>query len=288
MVKELRTRTGLGMMACKKALAKAEGNIGVAIEQMRKSGLAKADKKSDRIVAEGVVAIKISANSKLATIIEVNCETDFFSKSDDFVKFANDISEALLVNDVINIEQLHNIILNDGNTIDAIRRELVAKFGENIAVRRSEKFNATEGACAYYLHGSRIGVIVELAKDNEELGKDIAMHIAASNPFCVSEKDVPIAMVNQEKEIFVAQAATSDKPAAIIEKIIAGRTSKYLAEITLEGQAFIKDDKVTVGELVKSKGNAIVGFSRYEVGEGIEKKQESFAQEVMAQVRGES
>jgi elongation factor Ts len=288
MVKELRERTGSGMMECKKALVEAEGNIETAIEQMRKSGLAKADKKSSRTAAEGIITVKTSADSKTAVIADVNCETDFVAKGDDFLKFANDISDALLVNEVTTPEQLNDMVLSCGNTVDRVRRELVAKLGENITVRRFEKLVTADGGVAGYLHGSRIGVIVELAKADDELGKDVAMHIAATNPYCVGEKDVPAEMIEKEKAIFSAQAAESGKPAEIIEKMITGRIRKYLAEITLEGQAFIKDDKITVGKLVSGKGNSVLRFARFEVGEGIEKKEENFAEEVMAQVRGEA
>ena len=287
MVKELRERTGSGMMECKKALVVAEGDLEAAIEQMRKSGLAKADKKSGRIAAEGVISLKVSSDAKIAVLVDINCETDFVAKGDDFINFAAGVSEALLHNDEATFEQLNDMKLSSGNSVDQVRRELIAKLGENITVRRFEKFVAKDGGTACYLHGSRIGVIVELAKADAELGKDIAMHIAASKPFCVGEADVPADMIEKEKEIFSAQAAESGKPAEIIEKMVAGRIRKYLAEITLEGQPFIKDDKVSIGKLVGGKGNAVVRFARFEVGEGIEKKEENFAEEVMAQVRGE-
>lgn len=286
MVKELRERTGSGMMECKKALVETNGDLELAIENMRKSGLAKADKKSGRTAAEGVISTKISDDAKTAVIVDVNCETDFVAKGDDFINFVNNITVALLASDIDTEEQLLAMKLADGNTVDDVRRGLIAKLGENITIRRFAKYHTADGGTACYLHGSKIGVIVELAKADSELGKDIAMHIAASKPECVSEDQVPAELIEKEKEIFSAQAAESGKPAEIIEKMITGRISKFLAEITLLGQPFIKDDKTSVGKLVASKGNSVVRFTRYEVGEGIEKKEENFAEEVMAQVRG--
>jgi len=287
MVKELRERTGSGMMECKKALVEANGDMELAIENMRKSGLAKADKKSDRIAAEGIINVKVSDDGKTAAIVDINCETDFVAKADDFVNFVNSISVALLNSDNIESEeQLLAMPLEGGVTVDEMRRGLISKLGENITVRRFEKFKTAEGGTACYLHGNKIGVIVELATADHELGKDIAMHIAASKPACVSEDQVSAEAIEKEKEIFSAQAAESGKPADIIEKMVAGRISKFFAEITLLGQPFIKDDKVSVGKLVASKGNNVIRFTRFEVGEGIEKKEENFAEEVMAQVRG--
>ncbi|MGR9043863.1 MAG: translation elongation factor Ts [Gammaproteobacteria bacterium] len=285
MVKELRERTGSGMMECKKALVETNGDLDAAIENMRKAGLAKADKKSGRTAAEGVVGVKVSDDGKTAAIVDVNCETDFVAKGDDFVNFVNSVSEALLNADIESLEHLLEMQLANGKTVDEVRRELIAKLGENITVRRFEKFNA-EGGVSCYLHGSKIGVLVELSQADEELGKDIAMHIAAINPSCISEEQVSEEAIQKEKEIFSAQALESGKPAEIVEKMISGRIKKFLAEVTLLGQPFVKDDKVTVGKLLESKGNSVVRFVRFEVGEGIEKKEENFADEVMAQVRG--
>ncbi len=285
MVKELRERTGSGMMECKKALVEADGDMEKAIENMRKSGLAKADKKSGRTAAEGSIGIKVSDDGKTAAMVDVNCETDFVAKGDDFVNFVNDIANSLVAANVETDEQLAEMPLSTGETVENTRRALIAKLGENITVRRFVKYTV-EGGNSSYLHGSKIGVIVELAKHDPELGKDVAMHIAAINPAHVSEKDVPAEAVEKEKEIFTAQALESGKPAEIVEKMIVGRIKKFLGEITLEGQPFIKDDKTTVGKLLKSKDNAVVRFTRFEVGEGIEKKEEDFAAEVMAQVRG--
>ena len=285
MVKELRQRTGSGMMECRKALRETEGDMDLAIENMRKAGLAKADKKSSRIAAEGRIAVAQSADTKTAVIIDVNCETDFVAKGDDFKAYANAIAEAILAADVSTVEQAYELKLADGKTVDETRRGLISKLGENITLRRFQKV-ATEGGTGFYLHGEKIGVLVDLAKADAELAKDVAMHIAASKPACVAETDVSAETIEKEKAIFVAQAEESGKPAAIIEKMIGGRIKKFLAEITLEGQAFIKDDKVTVGKLVGGKDNKVLGFIHLEVGEGIEKAEEDFAAEVMAQVRG--
>ncbi len=286
MVKELRERTGSGMMECKKALVEANGDLDIAIENMRKAGLAKADKKSGRTAGEGVVGVKVSDDAKAAAIADINCETDFVAKGDDFVNFVNNVTETILNADVQTPEEVLELKLPSGKTVDEVRRELIAKLGENIAIRRFEKYNLTDGGAACYLHGSKIGVLVALEKADEALGKDIAMHIAAINPACVSEDQVSQEAIDKEKDIFSAQALESGKPAEIIEKMVTGRIKKFLAEVTLLGQPFVKDDKVTVGELVKSKGNAVIRFTRFEVGEGIEKKEENFAEEVMAQVRG--
>jgi elongation factor Ts len=285
MVKELRERTSSGMMECKKALVEANGDMELAIENMRKSGLAKADKKSGRIAAEGIIGVKVSEDGKTAAMVDVNCETDFVAKAEDFVKFVNSIATTLLTATVATDGDLLGMQLADGQTVDELRRSLIAKLGENITVRRFQKYQAATGGTACYLHGSKIGVIVELTAANPELGKDVAMHIAASKPICLSEDQVSAELIEKEKDIFRAQAAESGKPADIIEKMVAGRISKFFAEVTLLGQPFIKDDKLTVGKLVASKGNNVVGFSRFEVGEGIEKKEENFAEEVMAQVK---
>lgn len=289
MVKELRERTASGMMECKRALVEAEGDMELAIENMRKSGLAKADKKSGRIAAEGIIGVKVSEDGKAVAIVDINCETDFVAKADDFVGFVNSVTIALLNADNIETEeQLLAMPLEDGISVDEMRRGLISKLGENITVRRFERFKATEGGTACYLHGSKIGVIVELATPDQELGKDIAMHIAASKPVCVSADQVSADTIAKEKEIFLAQQEDKikGKPADIVEKMIAGRVGKFLAEVTLLGQPFIKDDKMTIAQLVASKGNNAIRFTRFEVGEGIEKKEENFAEEVMAQVRG--
>ncbi|VAW61714.1 Translation elongation factor Ts [hydrothermal vent metagenome] len=284
MVKELRERTGSGMMECKKALQAVDGDMEKAIDDMRKSGLAKADKKAGRTAAEGLVAIALSDDLKEAAIVEINCETDFVSGGDEFKTFTNNVAQRILKDSPADITALNALPLEDGGkSIEEIRQEMVAKIGENIQLRRFER-KSTDGAFGSYSHGIRMGVLVEMDKDNQELIKDIAMHIAASNPVCVSEAEVPEEMLAKEKEILIAQAKESGKPDDIIEKMIVGRIRKYLAEITLLGQAFVKDPDQTVEKLLKSKGVAVKSFNRFEVGEGIEKKQENFAEEVMAQI----
>jgi elongation factor Ts len=287
MVKELRERTGSGMMECKKALQEADGDIDVAIENMRKSGMAKADKKSGRVAAEGRVVIKISDDGKSAAVVEVNCETDFVSGGDDFLSFVDAIATTALKNKPADIAALSEMTLEGSSeTVEQARKEKIAKIGENMQLRRFELLETTAGTFGSYLHGTRMGVLVEMENGNDELIKDVAMHIAASNPLCVSEAEVPADVLEKEKEILRAQALESGKPADIVEKMLTGRIRKYLAEITLLGQSFVKDPDKTVETLLSDAGATVNRFVRYEVGEGIEKKQENFADEVMAQVNG--
>ncbi len=288
LVKELRERTGAGMMECKKALVESDGDIEAAIEAMRKSGQAKAAKKAGRTAADGLVVVKISDDGKRAAITEVNCETDFVAKDENFSGFAEAVAERVLASDVGSVEELNALPLRDGDsrTVEEARTELVAKIGENMSVRRFERIATETGILASYRHGVRIGVVVELEGGDAELGKDVAMHIAASKPAYVSEDQVDPEVVEKEKEIFRAQALESGKPENIVDKIIAGRVRKFLSEITLVGQPFVKDPDVTVGKLLADKGAEVKRFARFEVGEGIEKKSENFADEVMAQVRG--
>ena len=283
LVKELRERTGAGMMDCKKALQEANGDIEVAIEEMRKSGAAKAAKKAGRIAAEGVITIKQDGQD--ITILETNCETDFVAKDENFVTFTNNVIEAIIVNTPADVDALMQISLGD-QTVEAANQQLVAKIGEKITVRRFEKMTAS-GQLGSYSHGDRIGVVVELEGGDEALAKDLAMHIAASKPVCVSEDQVPQNVLDKEKEIFSAQAAESGKPPEIIEKMVTGRIQKYLKEITLLGQPFVKDPDQTVGKLLKAANASVTSFVRYEVGEGIEKKIDNFAEEVMSQAKGD-
>jgi len=272
-------------MECKRNLTEANGDMELAIENMRKSGLAKADKKAGRIAAEGAIGIKASDDGKTVAMIEVNSETDFVVKSEDFSGFLNAVTDALLTNEVDSVEQLSETVLASGETIEITRRALVAKVGENISLRRFEKYSNVDGGTACYLHGGKIAVIIEMAKNDAELGKDIAMHVAAVNPACVSADQVSEDVIQKEKDIFTAQALESGKKPEIVEKMIAGRIKKFLSETTLEGQAFIKDDKMTVAQLTKSKDNSVVRFTRFEVGEGIEKEEVDFAAEVRAQAK---
>ncbi len=287
MVKELRERTGSGMMECKKALQEAGGDIEVAIENMRKSGMAKADKKSGRVAAEGRVVIEVSEDGKSAAIVEVNCETDFVSGGDDFLSFVTAIAKTALANKPADIAALSEMTLEGSSeTIEEARKEKIAKIGENMQLRRFEVLETSNGRFGSYSHGLRMGVLVEMENGSDELIKDVAMHIAASNPMCISEADVPAETLEKEKDILRAQALESGKPADIVEKMLTGRIRKYLAEITLLGQSFVKDPDKTVETLLSDAGATVNRFVRYEVGEGIEKKVENFADEVMAQVNG--
>jgi len=287
MVKELRERTGSGMMECKKALQETEGDLETAIENMRKSGLAKADKKSGRVAAEGRVVIAISDDGKSAAVVEVNCETDFVSGGDDFLSFVTAIANTALANQPADVAALSEMKLDGSDeTVEEARKAKIAKIGENMQLRRFELLTSEEGRFGSYLHGARMGVLVEMVNGNDELIKDVAMHIAASNPMCVSEANVPTDVLEKEKDILRAQALESGKPADIVEKMLTGRVRKYLAEITLLGQSFVKDPDKTVETLLADAGATVNNFVRYEVGEGIEKKQENFADEVMAQIGG--
>jgi elongation factor Ts len=287
LVKELRERTGAGMMECKKALTENGGDIDAAIEAMRKSGQAKAAKKAGRIAAEGVVVIKIAAGGKRGVVLEVNSETDFVAKDAGFQAFAEAAAEQALTSDVDDVAGLaQQLMPGTETTVDQAREALIAKIGENIQVRRLVRFDQVSGVLCAYRHGVRIGVVVELEGGDEQLGKDLAMHIAASNPLCVDASQVPPEALEKEKEIFRAQALQSGKPEAIVEKMIGGRVRKYLEEVTLLGQPFVKDPDQTVEKLLEQAGAKVLRFSRIEVGEGIEKRSENFAEEVMAQVRG--
>ena len=288
-VKELRERTGSGMMECKKALVDADGNMDTAIDALRKTGLAKADKKASRIAAEGLIVVEVSDDGKHAAIVEVNCETDFVARKEDFQAFANAIAKRVLADNPADIDALLVLPLNDGDatTVEDARKALIATIGENISVRRFERIEG-KGNLSSYLHGVRIGVVVDLEGGDATLGKDLTMHIAAHDPrpICVSEDQVPAEMIAKEREFFTEQARESGKPDNIIEKMIEGRIRKYLGEITLLGQSFVKDPDQSVGKLLDSAGASVLEFYRLELGEGIEKKNENFADEVMAQVKG--
>ena len=281
-VKELRERTGAGMMECKKALQAVDGDLEAAIEHLRKTGLAKADKKAGRVAAEG--RIVLAGDASEAVLVEVNCETDFVAKDNSFLAFSDGVAKVALAGGHETAESVLGADL-DGQTVDEARQALIAKIGENVQVRRLSRPHA-EGVIGAYLHGTRIGVVVDVVDGDEELARDLAMHIAASRPEYVAEKDIPAEFVAKEKEILVAQAAESGKPPEIIEKMVGGRLRKNLAALTLEGQPFVKDPDTTVGKLLAGKGASVASFVRLEVGEGVEKKEENFADEVMAQVRG--
>ena len=281
MVKELRERTGAGMMECKKALVETDGDMDQAVETLRKSGQANADKKSSRVAADGRIAVAVDGNN--AAIAEINSETDFVAKDENFVGFAEAVVDAALTSDVEDVDALSSSTLPDGRTIETARTDLVAKVGENISVRRFERVEAIDHL-GNYTHGARIGSLVSMSGGNAELARDIAMHVAATNPLCVDEDDVPADTLERERRIFAEQAAESGKPPEIVEKMVTGRVAKFLKEITLLGQPFVKDPDVSVSKLLKGADAKVVAFVRYEVGEGIEKKQENFAEEVLNQI----
>lgn len=287
LVKELRERTGLGMMECKKALVETDGDLELAIDNLRKSGQAKAAKKAGRTAADGAVVAKVSGDGKTAVIVEVNSETDFVARDDNFKGFCEKVAQLVLDTKETDVEKLKEAAL-DGTTLEEVRAALIQKIGENIQVRRAQLVESADGVVGAYIHGGKIGVLVALQGGTEDLGKDVAMHVAASNPQVVNPDDVPEEVVAKEKEIFSAQAKESGKPDDIVEKMVTGRISKFLKEVSLVEQPFVKDPDTTVGKLVKSAGAAVLSFIRFEVGEGIEKEEVDFAAEVMAQARGEA
>ncbi|HMN46234.1 MAG TPA: translation elongation factor Ts [Povalibacter sp.] len=286
-VKQLRERTGAGMMECKKALTETNGDLDAAAELMRKNGLAKADKKAARVAAEGVIVIERSADAKRAAIVEVNCETDFVARENDFKAYATSVAKAVLAERPASLDALLAAKSESGASLDEVRRALIAKIGENISVRR---FDVVESPVIVgsYLHGSRIGALVALKKGDEAAAKDIAMHVAAINPPHVSADQIPADLLKKEQEIHVELTKQDPKmvgkPEAIVVKAAEGRTRKWINEITLLGQPFVKDDKQSVEQYLKQAGAEVVSFVRYEVGAGIEKKQEDFAEEVRKQV----
>ena len=287
LVKELRQRTGSGMMECKKALVESNGDVDVAIEAMRKSGLAKADKKSGRIAAEGVIAIESSADGKQAAMLEINSETDFVAKADDFIEFVAQLSKTVLAAQPQDLEALMALPMNGaGDSVEMLRQALVAKIGENILVRRFALMATDEGVIGSYRHGERIGTMVKLTGGDVALAKDIAMHVAASRPQAISGADLPADLLEKERDIVATQAKDSGKPEAIIEKMVEGRMKKFVNEISLLGQAFVKDPDVTIEKLINQANATVDAFECFEVGEGIEKKEDNFAEEVMAQARG--
>jgi len=286
LVKELRERTGAGMMECKKALTENGGDIEATIEAMRKSGQAKAAKKAGRIAADGVVVIRIAPDGKSAVVLEVNSETDFVAKDAGFQAFAEGAAAQALASSVQDVAELSQQPMpgTDG-TVDQAREALISKIGENVQLRRLVRYEGASGRLISYRHGVRIGVLVEVEGGDEALGKDLAMHIAASNPMCVDAGGVAPEAMEKEKDIFRVQALQSGKPEAIVEKMIEGRVRKFLEEVTLVGQPFVKNPELTVEKLLKHAGAKVIRFSRMEVGEGIQKREENFADEVMSQVR---
>ena len=286
-VKELRERTGLGMMDCKKALEKSTGDMDAAIDLLRKKAGAKAAKKSGRIAADGIISIHLSGDKSSATIVEVNSETDFVAKRDEFREFASELAAYIDKNKPADVPALLASNLDSGETVATKLEELVAKLGENMTIRRFERMASQAGSLGSYIHtGDKIGVIVEMEGSDDTTLRDIAMHIAASQPEYVNKDEVPEDIVDKEKEILIAQAQDSGKPDDIIEKMVTGRVNKFLNEITLLGQSFVKDPDITIEKLLKKTDAKVIRFMRFEVGEGIDKGQEDFVAEVMAQVKG--
>ena len=281
MVKDLRERTGAGMMECKKALVESDGDLDAAAEALRTSGQAKADKKAGRVAADGKVVI-IRDGDK-AVIVEVNSETDFVAKDENFIAFADAVATAALRSGTTEAAALAVESIGDGKSVEEARTELVAKVGENISVRRASIVDKV-GSIGSYTHGARIGSIVTLEGGDDDLARDIAMHVAATNPVCIDESGVPAETLETERRIFSEQAADSGKPPEIVEKMVTGRVAKFLKEVTLVGQPFVKDPDQTVGKILGAAGASVKSFVRFEVGEGIEKKEENFADEVMKQI----
>jgi elongation factor Ts len=281
MVRDLREKTDAPMMECKKALVEAEGDIDKAEEILRVKLGNKASKAASRVAAEGTVGTYISDDGKLGAIIEVNCETDFVAKNDDFLALVKHCAQLVATQNPADVEALSALPLAD-STVDEVRKALIGKIGENISIRRFIRHEA-KGRLTTYLHGAKIGVMVDFESADDQVGKDIAMHVAASKPICVSRNDVPADKIEQERRIFEQQAAESGKPAEIIAKMVEGRISKFVAEVALTGQPFVKNPDETVEKMLKAKNSAVHGFTLVVVGEGIEKKVTDFAAEVAAQ-----
>jgi elongation factor Ts len=284
MVKELRERTGAGMMECKKALVETDGDLEVAVEHLRKSGLAQADKKASRVAAEGKIALASNDDNTEVVMVEINCETDFVAKDENFLAFTDAVAANALALDSDDVESLM-ATEHDGSSLELARQALVSKIGENVQVRRITRMS-TDNKVGAYIHGGRIGALVHIEGGNNEVAHDIAMHVAALNPEFIDIDDVPADVLEKEKQFLISQAADSGKPADIIEKMVSGRMRKHLSAITLLGQDFVKDSDITVAKLLEQNGASVKQIVRLAVGEGIEKKEENFADEVMQQVKG--
>jgi elongation factor Ts len=286
-VKQLRERTGAGMMECKKALVETSGDLDAAAELMRKQGLAKADKKATRIAAEGVIAIAVAGDGRAAAMVEVNCETDFVAREHDFRAFAQEVAAVALAKRPASLDALMSLPLPSGTSVDERRRTLVAKIGENIGLRRFVVLEAN-GRLGAYVHGTRIGALVAMEGTDAGLAHDLAMHVAASNPQYLSPAHVAPEVIAKEREVLTEQARAEGKPPEIVAKMVEGRLRKTLNELTLTGQPFVKDPDVSIEKLLKAAAATVTSFQRFEVGAGIEKRQEDFVAEVMAQVKGSS
>ena len=286
LVKELREKTGAGMMDCKKVLTETDGDMEKAAELLRERGIAKAAKKSGRVAAEGLVATYVTSDRKVGSIIEVNAETDFVAKNDEFVNFVNDVAQIVAEKNPADVESLLEISYKEtGKTVKEVLTEKIATIGENMTIRRFERFEST-GLVESYIHGAgKIAVLVDFAKGETELAKDVCMQIAAAKPEYLNREAVPQERVAKEMEILKAQAMNEGKPAEIAEKMVQGRIGKFYGEICLLDQEFVKDPSIKVGDLIKNKGAEMVRYARFEKGEGIEKKEENFAEEVMNQLK---
>ncbi len=287
MVKDLREKTGAGMMDCKKVLTETDGDMEKAIELLRERGIAKAAKKSDRIAAEGIVTAYVSENGKVGSVVEINSETDFVGKNEEFRSFAGDVAEQIAVKNPATVEELlaQKAIKDETKTVEEVLTEKIATIGEKLTIRRFERFESN-GLVEKYIHGDgKIGVLVELENGDSELAKDICMQIAAAKPEYLDRNSVPAERVEKEMEILKVQAMNEGKPAEIAEKMVQGRIGKFYAEICLTEQEFVKDPDMKISKLLESKGAKVVRFARFEKGEGIEKKEENFAEEVMKQLK---
>ena len=283
LVKELRERTGAGMMDCKKALTQTDGDIDQGIELLRTLGVASAEKKSGRIATEGAIVQLVSDDNSSGVLVEVNCETDFVAKDSSFKEYATAVGQCLLAGKQKTMEELEKSELHAEISVNQARQELITKIGEKISVRRFDRLRSPSGLVAGYLHGGRIGVLVSMDKCGVELGKDIAMHIAASRPICVAEDDIPEEVIEAERSIFMAQAKESGKSDDIVTRMVNGKLKKFMKENTLLGQAYVKNPEISVGDLVAGVDARVCDMLRYEVGEGLEKRDDDFVAEVMAQ-----
>ena len=288
LVKELREKTGAGMMDCKKVLTETDGNMEKAIELLRERGIAKAAKKSGRVAAEGLVNAFVSNDNKFGAVVEVNSETDFVAKNDEFKEFVSDIAEQVAKEKPTTVEELLNqkFIKNEAKTVSEVLTDKIAKIGENISIRRFERFESETNLVEKYIHGEgKIGVLVEIENGNLELAKDVCMQIAAAKPEFINREDVPAERLEKEMEILKVQAMNEGKPEAIAEKIVQGRVGKFYSEICLVDQEFVKNPDMKVKDLLASSNAKVINFARFEKGEGIEKKEENFAEEVMKQIK---
>ena len=282
LVKELRDRTAAGMMDCKKALTETDGDIERAVELLRQIGAASAERNAGRIAAEGVIDQLVDEEGRRGVVVEVNCETDFVAKDESFRQFVRAVAQSVLEYDPDNLESLSQMTLGDG-TIETARQKLIGQVGENVSIRRFERIIEENGLIAGYLHGTRIGVLVSVEGQKTGLARDVAMHVAASKPLCVSEDQMPADVLEREKSIFLAQARDSGKPDDIIQRMVDGKIKKYLNENTLLGQVYVKDPDISVGQLLDTAKVRVNQMARFEVGEGLEKRQTDFVSEVMAQ-----